>query len=352
LTPAPPAPESLCLLRLSALGDVTHVLPVLRALQRHWPSTRISWVLGKAEAKLLDGLDGVELVPFDKAAGLAGYRDLRTRMRGRRFDVLLHMQLALRANLAALQIRARRVIGYPRSLSKEGHGLVLTERIPEVRGHVLDVFGSFLQPLGLDFDRVEWRMPVPEAAREWARTQWPQDGRRTLLVSPCSSHALRNWRAERYAAVMEHAAARDWRVVLCGGRSALERRMGDAILSACKAPVLDLVGKDTLKQLIALLERADLVLTPDSGPAHIANAVGTRVLGLYACTDAERSGPYSDRRYTVNHHALAAERFLRKPAAALRWGGKIEREGVMDLIQVAEVIERFEAYAAEPGPLR
>jgi heptosyltransferase I len=112
---------------------------------------------------------------------------------------------------------------------------------------------------------------------------------------------------------------------------------------------LDLVGKDTFKQLLALLARARLVLTPDSGPTHMANAMGTAVLGLHACTDAERSGPYSDRRWTVNRYAEASEQFMGKPASALRWGRRIEFPGVMDLVTVGDAIARFEAFRAERG---
>ncbi|MGH8106142.1 MAG: glycosyltransferase family 9 protein, partial [Arenimonas sp.] len=112
-------------------------------------------------------------------------------------------------------------------------------------------------------------------------------------------------------------------------------------------PVIDLVGKDTLKQLLALLERADLLLSPDSGPLHMANTVGTKVIGLYACTDAERSGPYSDRRYTVNHYQQAALQFMNKPADQLPWGKRVEFPGVMDLIKVEEVIACFDRYCED-----
>lgn len=339
------APRSLCLLRLSALGDATHVVPVVRTLQRHWPDTALTWVIGPGERKLLDGLEGVEFVVYDKKTGWSGMRALWRQLSGRRFDALLQMQLAARANLLSLGIRADRRIGFDRARSKEGHGLVVRERIPAGGRHVLDVLGRFLEPLGLCQDRVEWHLPVPAEAREWAAAQLPGD-QPTLLVSPCSSHPLRNWRPERYAAVADHAAARGWRIALCGGRSELERRTGDAILAAMQAPAIDLIGKDTLKRLLALLERATLVLSPDSGPVHMANAMGTPVLGLYACTDAERSGPYSDRRWTVNRYDEAARRFLGKPGDALRWGKRVEFPGVMDLIGVDEVIERFDAFVA------
>lgn len=343
-------PRSICLLRLSALGDATHVVPVVRTLQRQLPDARLTWVIGPGEAKLLAGLENVRFVVYDKRSGLAGMRALWRELRGERFDVLLQMQLAARANLLAAGLRARRRIGYDRARSKEGHALVVNERIPAGGQHVLDVLGRFCEPLGIHQDRVEWHLPVSDEDRQWAQRHL-EAGRRWLLVSPCSSHPLRNWSAERYAAVADHAASRGWGVVMCGGRSELERDTTDRILAAMHNPALDLVGRDTLKQLIALLERADAVLAPDSGPVHIANAVGTPVLGLYACTDPTRSGPYSDLAWTVDRYDAAARRFLGKPGSALRWGKRVEFAGAMDLVEVEAVIERFDALAAVQAPL-
>ncbi len=342
------APHSICLLRLSALGDVTHVLPLARTLRRAWPDVALTWVIGKGEQKLLDGLPGVEFLVYDKKTGLAGMRALKRELRGRRFDALLQMQVAARANLLSAFLPAQRRIGYDRSRSKDLHGLFINERIPDRPGiHVLDAIGSFCEPLGLKQTETVWEMPVPDAAREWARAQWPDDGVPTLAISPCSSHALRNWRPERYAAVADHAVARGWRVVLLGGRSALERDTSDAILAAMTAPALDLVGKDTLKQLPALLERADLLMTPDSGPMHIANAMGTKVLGLHAASNPRRSGPYSDIRFCADRYDDAARKYLGKPSSELRWGTKIEHDGVMDLVTVGDGIAAFERYVEQ-----
>jgi heptosyltransferase I len=130
----------------------------------------------------------------------------------------------------------------------------------------------------------------------------------------------------------------------------LERETTDAILAAMSTKeALDLVGKDTLKQLPALLARADLVVTPDSGPMHIANAMGAKVLGLHAASNPARSGPYSDRRYCVDRYDDAARKYLGKPATGLRWGTKIEREGVMDLVTVDDAIAAFERYCTDTG---
>ena len=344
---------SLCLLRLSALGDVTHVVPLVRTLQRAWPDgPPLHWVIDPAGLRLLDGLDGVVFHAYDKRSGLAGMRALRRTLRqalpAAGYDALLQMQVAARANLLSAFIPARRRIGYDRSRSRDLHGLFINERIPDRPGiHVLDAIGSFCEPLGLRQTEVVWNLPVPDAARDWAREQWPDDGTPVLMISPCSSHVLRNWYADRYAALADHAAARGWRVVLCGGRSELERSTTDAIVAAMRTPALDLVGKDTLKQLPALLERADLLVTPDSGPMHIANAMGTRVLGLHAASNPARSGPYSDRRYCVDRYDDAARKYLGKPAAALRWGSKIERDGVMALVTVDDAVAAFERYRSD-----
>jgi heptosyltransferase I len=346
----PPAPRSICLLRLSALGDATHVVPLVRTLRAAWPDARLAWVIGRAEHRLLEGLEGVGFVEYDKRSGLSGMRAIRRHFSGGRFDALLQLQVAARANLLSAFIPARRRIGYDRARARDLHGLFVNERIAARRGmHVLDAIGSFAEQLGIKQTQVHWDLPVPAAARDWAAAQWPADGTPTLLISPCSSHVLRNWRPERNAAVANHAAARGWRVVLCGGRSALERETADAILASMAVPALDLVGKDTLKQLPALLERADLVMTPDSGPMHIANAMGTKVLGLHAASNPARSGPYSDQRYCVDRYDAAARRFLGKPETALRWGTRIERPGVMDLVTVDDAVAAFERFVSDRG---
>ncbi|MDT3466829.1 glycosyltransferase family 9 protein [Stenotrophomonas maltophilia] len=342
------ASSSLCLLRLSALGDVTHVVPLVRTLQAARPDTPIHWIIDKAGHKLLDGLPGVTFHAYDKKSGMAGVKELRRQLPPGRFEALLQMQVAFRANLLSAFIPAERRIGYDRSRSKDLHGLFINERIPDRPGiHVLDAIGSFCEPLGLRQTEVSWDLAVPQSAYEWANAQWQDDGRPVLMISPCSSHVRRNWYADRYAAVANHANQRGWQVVLCGGRSELERSMADAIQAQLHTPALDLVGKDTLKQLPALLARANLVMTPDSGPMHIANAMGAKVLGLHAASNPNRSGPYSDRRYCVDRYDDAARKYLAKQAADLKWGTKIEFDDVMELITVEDGIAAFERYVAD-----
>jgi heptosyltransferase I len=190
---------------------------------------------------------------------------------------------------------------------------------------------------------LEWNLPLPPEARAYAAVHIP-DEQPTLIVNACSSHPARNWRPERYAAIIDHAVERHgMRVLLCGGRSRLERDMGEAIERLTAAPLINQIGRDSLPQLLALLERATVLLSPDSGPAHMATMVATPVIGLYAATRLQRTGPYLSRQWCVDRYAQAALRFRGRDAAQLPWHQKIEDQGVMDLIEVADVRERLDA---------
>ena len=346
--PLPRPPQDLCLLRLSAIGDVTHAVVLVRTIQRQWPETRITWVIGKLEAQLVGDIPGVEFVVFDKGRGLRGFWDLRRAMRGRRFDVLLHMQVALRANLASALIPATIRLGYDRTRSRDIHGAFITHRIPSIHGqHVLDLFRTFGQALGLQAEPPRWDIPVSEEDQRFAR-QWIPDNTPTLLISPCSSHRLRNWRPENYAIVADHAIRRHGlRVILCGGPGNIEREYGDAILQHMLATPEDLIGRDTLKRMLALLQRASVLIAPDSGPMHMAAATGTPVIGLHAASNPRRSGPYHSLRWCVDKYDQAARVHKGCPAAELRWGTKLEYPGVMDLIRPEEVCDRLDEFMRE-----
>ena len=121
--------------------------------------------------------------------------------------------------------------------------------------------------------------------------------------------------------------------------------MGIAIerMTAASTAIINQVGKDTLPELLGLLSRSTVLLSPDSGPAHMATMVGTPVLGLYAATRTARAGPYYSREWCVDKYDEAARMVYGKPARALPWTTKIERPGVMDLITVPEVTARLDA---------
>ncbi len=342
LFPAPP--RSVAVLKLSALGDLCHTLPVVRTLQRAWPQARFTWIIGRAEAQFLGQIHDIEFVEFDKRAGMAAYRAVRTALRDRQIELLLHMQFAWRASLIAATLRAPVKLGYDRERALDLQWLFTTHRIePAPREHVMDALFGFARRLGVERRDYRWDIPLPEAARQYAAHHIP-DGVPALIISPCSSHVPRNWHAAGYAAVGDHAAqALGLEVLICGGRTPLEQRMGAEIAARMRAPCTNLVGRDTLLGFYATLARARVLVTPDSGPAHMATSLGVPVVGLYAATNPARSGPYFSRDLCVDRFDAAARRYLGRAAAELPWRTKIERPGVMDLIEPDAVIAKLEA---------
>lgn len=340
--------KSICILRLSAIGDVTHVIPVVLSLQEQLPGVHITWVIGKIEAKLIGDLPGVEFIIFDKKTGRQGYADLRKQMKDRKFDALLHMQVALRANLAAALIPAKIKVGYDKARSKDLHSLFINKRIaPAPQQHVRDCLASFLEPLGLKAAPPRWHIPLTDADHEFARSHLAAD-RKNLIISPCASHTLRNWPAERYAQLADYAIETyGMKVILVGSPAPFEAEYCTAIESAMKQKADNICGKDTLKQLTALMSEADLVVAPDTGPAHIASSVNTDVLGIFAASNPNRSGPYNSLKWCVNRYPEALQKFTDKTVEEARWGAKAEFEGAMELVSVKDAAEMLDRWVTE-----
>ncbi|MFB2682609.1 glycosyltransferase family 9 protein [Shewanella mangrovisoli] len=331
--------NSLCLLRLSAIGDVCHAVAMVQAIQRQYPQLKITWVIGKLEYQLLKHLPGIEFVIFDKSQGWRSYFNLHKALKGRRFDVLLHMQVALRATLASLAISAKIRVGFDRARAKEGQWLVTNNRVePLAEPHVLDGFMGFAKAIGVSDITPSWNIPVPQADTEFALRQIA-DGEKVLVICAAASKAERNWLPERYAAVAQHAVNKGYRVILCGGPTALEKTLADDIANACSAKLDNLVGKTSLTQLLALLKRASLVLAPDTGPAHMAVTQGTPVIGLYAHSNPGRTGPYLSQQYVVSAYQ---EAIASQQSGEVKWGTRAKGEHLMALISVEAVIEKFD----------
>lgn len=337
---------SICIMRLSAIGDVTHVVPMIHAIRKHMPQVKISWIIGKFEARLLAGLPGVEFIIFDKKGGFEAFRQLRRTLKGRKFDVLLHMQVAARANLLSKLVKAPVRIGWDKPRWRDRHQWFINQSVESIPlQHQVDAFLEFARALNVPTGPPVWNLPVSGQDSDWARQTLGEDPLPILMISPCSSHPLRNWSSSRYAKVADYAISKlAMRVVLTGGPSDLEVTTGREIESAMQHEVLNLIGKDTITQSVALLKRAAVLISPDSGPAHLASAVGTPVIGLYAATPSKRSGPYNSLDLCVDKYTEAAKKYRNKTVSELRWGQRIEFPGVMDLIETGEVIEKLEGF--------
>jgi heptosyltransferase I len=339
-------PENICVLRLSAIGDTCHALAVIRRLQDTWPGTRITWIIGKTEATLMSGIPDIDFVIFDKSRGRLAYRDVRASLKGQRFDVALCMHASLRANLLVRSLPAAVRLGFDKARAKDFQWLFTNRRIAAADGeHAMDAMMAFANAIGAQSTPLRWDIPLPDADQAFASQFSAPDGP-LVIISPCSSQRarnFRNWRVENFAAVIAHLeTAHAAHVVLTGGPTELEMQYGETLAAGSNAT--NLVGQSSLKQLAALLAAADLVICPDSGPAHMATALGTSVVGLYATSNPERTGPYNSRKFTINRYPDAIRHYLGKNVDDVSWGQRVRDPAAMNLITTDDVIEKIDLF--------
>lgn len=332
--------NSICIVRLSALGDVLMLVPLIRTLQTHFPNAKLTWIISRPAYDLVEGMDGVEFIVIEKPNTLKDFWQFKKQMQARYFDVLLAPQASFRTNLLYPLIRAKRKIGYDNHRANDGHRWFIKEKITPGLEHTLDGFLKFSEPLGIEKKIIRWDLPIGADDYTWAEQHLPKEGP-ILVVNPAASKPERSWLIERYIEVLLEAKKR-WNVqiVLTGGPGAYDRQLAAQIANAL--PVTDLVGKTKPKQLLAVISRAKAVLCPDTGPSHMAAAVNTPVVALHAVTNPLVSGPYCFPELVVNRYPEAVQQFLGVSYEQHIWGTHVHGERTMHLISVDEVLAKLE----------
>ncbi|MUJ21772.1 ADP-heptose--LPS heptosyltransferase I [Aliivibrio fischeri] len=337
------APNSLCILRLSAIGDVCNTIAAVQMIQKQWPETKITWITGKLEAHLIGDLPNINVVVFDKKLGWKGYTQLWKTLKNERFDALLHMQYALRASVATLGIKAKYKLGFDKERSNDFQTLFTNYKVPSPqKTHVLDGLIAFVKELGVNTTNPTWDIPTSSEDNAWASSQLSDVNNKNLVIVPAASKAYKNWNAQGYADVIHHAQSKGWTITLAGSPAQVEIDLAANIESLLNAPVKNLVGKSSLKEMLALLKQANLVIAPDTGPAHMANAVNTPIIGLYAHHNPDRTCPYQYRDYVVTVYDEAIKAETGKDKSELSWRTRVQDKQAMNRIRSEQVIAMFD----------
>jgi len=265
------------------------------------------------------------------------------------FDVLLAMQAALRANLIYPFIHAPLKIGFDENRARDKQSWFTNAAIPFAKEHLMDSFLAFAKELGVKETVIDWRLPLGDAERDWARQQLAGGTGRVVIENPAASKAERKWPAERYVHVITHLQEKGTQVILTGGAHPVEVALIKEIEEQLATPVKNLAGQTNPKQLAALIEAADCVLAPDTGPVHMAVAVGTPVVGLYAVAPSWLSGPYLQTELVIDRYNEAGCEILDRDPETVEWGTRVHDARAMQLITVDEVLERLSAVLEGPG---
>lgn len=336
--PSPPPPSRILIIRPSALGDVCRSVPVLAALRAAFPAATIDWLVQDSFVDAISAHPALsEAIPFPRkhfanwwspAVGrelLAWLRSLRVR----HYDAVVDCQGLARSGLFAWATRAPRRIGFADARELGWIGLTDRVRVPAAF-HAVDRMMALVEPLGVDSGARDMRLYTPPADRDAAARE-PFIGDRYAVLAPTSRWPGKLWPPERFAHVAQGLLdrRRAEAVVIVGASSEREQCAPVLSLAARDGRVIDLVGKTSIGRLMAVIERASLVIASDSAALHMAVGFDRPLIGLYGPTRVDLVGPYG-RADAVLQHTRPGDRLDHKNAIAGR--------GMMERITTEEVL--------------
>ncbi len=333
-----PALDRVCIVMMSAVGDAVHVLPVVNALKRYAPTARVTWVLQPGPMSLVFGHPAVDdMILFDRARGLRAFLDVRRDLAKRRFDVVIDLQVYLKAGLVTSFTHSPIKLGFDRARARDMNWWFTTRQIsPHAQQHVQDQYFEFLTELGVPIGDVVWNLGPWGDERGEQRAFFAPLDRPAASIVVATSKPQKDWLPERWADVAD-ALYHDFGLqpILVGGHSPRELAAEQIILGRARAPIVSALGSG-LRNLVGILDGSALVLSPDTGPLHMAVALDRPVISLMGYTNPRRTGPY--RRF----HDLVVDAYSDPgEEATISMETRLER---MPRIRVVDVLERVERW--------
>jgi lipopolysaccharide heptosyltransferase I len=312
-------PRRVGLIKPSALGDIVHSLPVLTALRRRFPSAHITWVVNRAYEPILEGHPHLDAtLPFDRSAargglwtGFRAFIGFLGALRRQRFDLVIDLQGLLRTGLMTRATGARRRVGL--ATARERATWFYTDRVPVPdfqATHAVDRYWLVAAALGAGGPR-EFHVPLQPDARAWADGVLRALARPWVAVAPGSRWLTKRWPPGHFAELARRGQARFGGTVILVGTPD-EAPLAAAVRQQLAGPVLDLTGKTSLAQLAALLARVDVMAANDTGPLHLAAALGRPVVAPYTCTKIARTGPYGSNGLAVESRVWCQGSYLKR----------------------------------------
>jgi lipopolysaccharide heptosyltransferase I len=302
-TPTDDGPQRILIVRLSAIGDVVHGMPVLCALRERFPKAELAWLVERQAADLLDGhraLNKLFVVPKGWLKSFSTVRRVRRQLREFRPEVTLDLQGLTKSALAAWLSGAKRRIGFGDEKGRELSRFLNNERLPASALHVVDSNLKLLRPFGIESPRVRFMIPEHKADAKAAETVMADAGLEQgfAILNPGAGWPSKLWPVERYSEVARHLGEKRKLPSLVVWAGIEERRWARTIVEQSSGHARA-ATETTLRQLGALARRARVFIGSDTGPLHIAAGVGTPCVGLYGPMSAQRNGPYGPQHIAI-----------------------------------------------------
>ena len=342
---------SICIFRLSAIGDVCLMIPTVKAIQRSFPEAKLTWIISNPAYQLVKDLPGIKFIVINKPRSLKDYLKLYRQLGDYRFDIVLATQASMRVNLLYPALKSARKIGFDKQRARDMQWLFTNENIEFKNQHLLDSFLAFAAKIGatvpkkLPSEEMEWDIPLSDKdISEANKILAVKNCKYHIAINPITSKAERNWGLNRYATLIDTISSDyDCHIILTGGSDPKELTQIQTIAGLCQNPnrITNCAGTLNLKQLAALLGQVDCLISPDTAAVHIASAMKTDVIGLYAVAPAKLSGPYFSKRFTIDKFEIAIEKFLNTKSENIQWKTRVHDPRAMQLIQVDDVLSKL-----------
>ncbi len=323
------------------------LLPAVRLLKKLYPDSQIDWLIDRPIASLLAEIVEVNILAIDKPKSIRDYWQLRQQWRKKNAGQLISLQTSFVSNIVMALLPAEHKTGFGLPYSREGHHLFANTAydLPE-NLHQVEIFFELVKKFAGSSEEYQittedLSLPVSERDKTWA-TDTLQQHKQWIAINPMASTLEKTWPSEYYSELINQLNNRypDKYIVLTGGPYNKEIEFAAKIQQQARSPCFNLVGKTSLTQLAALLQQMTLLISPDTGPLHLANAVATPVIGLYAVTRPEYIGPYNQLNNCINIYDQVAQKFMHKSAGELGWQKKIPSQAAMRLITVSQVMDK------------
>jgi ADP-heptose:LPS heptosyltransferase len=311
--PALPAAPRILFVLLGAIGDVTLALPLLSRVRCGYPTARIIWAVEPPAAPLLAHHAAIdELLVFNRPRGLPAFVRFLQQVRARRADLSLDLQRHLKSGIISRISGAPVRLGFHRHNAREGNWLFNTHHVQQM-AHLspkLQQFLHFADWLGLEDAPIAFGLRLTDSEKKRVNQLLADAPPRFIVAFVGASWESKLWFADRTAAVVDGLAGRGFGTVLVGGRT--DADFGAAVARSARAPVLNLAGRTSLRDLIGIFARARAAFGPDTGPMHIAAAVGTPVVSLWGATSPLRSAPWHSEAGVVRGSAPCSPCYVRR----------------------------------------
>lgn len=309
---------NILIVKMSAIGDVIHTLPALNAVRKHYPDAHITWLVEEAASDLVEGHQALDRVLISKrkrwARGLLGSSRLEIireaysfvkELRDTRYDLVLDFQGLLKSSVLIGLCRGKRKIGFDKGMEhQERSYLFLNERVPPVDmdNHALLRGMMLLDAIGIQSREIVFDLPLLDQHRNMAddllMRHGPREFKVLAAIHPAAKWETKLWSNQKFSIladrlIEEHGAG----VVFTGNKG--DRRIIQDIMSGMKGEAANFAGEATLKTLAAFYEKTDFLVSTDTGPMHVAAAVGTPVVALFGPTAPWRTGPFGNGHQIV-----------------------------------------------------